>query len=72
MGRMTKKEIQELLDLKGWSKRRLASELGLSEDAVYCWFLKTSPSSPGGPATKLMRHWLVEARQSKSMPAASA
>jgi hypothetical protein len=59
MDRMTIEELQELLDLTGWSKRRLAEQLALSEDAVYRWFV--TGNVPGGPATILMRHWLAEA-----------
>jgi DNA-binding transcriptional regulator YiaG len=58
---MTLEEINELLELKGWSRTRLAAELDLTENAVYQWF--THRRNPGGPAVILMRIWLVEARK---------
>lgn len=66
MNRMKKEEIQELLDLKGWSKRCLALKLGLSENAVYRWFIDRSP---GGPASLVMRQWLASARKENATPA---
>lgn len=67
--RMNTDDILELLRLKGWSKRHLALQLGLSEDAVYRWFIDRKP---GGPACLIMRHWLAEARKGESMPAIGA
>ncbi len=64
MTRMSKEEIQELMDLKGWSKTQLAAALDVTENIVYRWF--SGDRVPGGPATVLMRLWLNEARASKS------
>lgn len=57
---MTRAEIRELLKLKGWNQVRLAKELGMSEAAVSRWL--TDRYVPG-PATRLMRQWLAEARR---------
>lgn len=62
-----RRQMKELLRLKGWTKRHLAKQLGLSENAIYRWFIDREPS---GPASVLMRGWLTEARKGKSMPAA--
>jgi DNA-binding transcriptional regulator YiaG len=61
-------EVEELLTLKKWTKRRLAAKLLLSEDTVYRWFHEKMV--PRGPALLLMRHWLEEARKGDTMPAA--
>jgi len=66
--RMTPEEIQELMDLKGWSKTRLAAELGLTEHAVRRWLIDRAP--PSGPAARLMREWLEEVKAEKG-PAGS-
>lgn len=59
MTRMSTPEINELLALKGWSKRRLAAELSLTENTVYRWFIDRNP---GAVANALLRKWLDEAR----------
>ncbi len=56
------REIQELLDLRGWNRMRLAVELGLTENGVQQWFGKAR-RNPSGPACILMRMWLEESRQ---------
>lgn len=53
-------ELQELLDLKGWSRVRLAAELDITENAVQRWFM--NKKAPHGPASILLRMWLDEAR----------
>lgn len=58
---MDKKELQELLILRGWSRTRLAAELDISENAVQKWFM--AGRVPGGPATILLREWLAKARE---------
>lgn len=58
---MTLDDIRELLELKGWTKTRLAAELSLTENTVNRWF--HGSRAPGGPAAILMRIWLNEARQ---------
>ena len=60
---MTCAEIQELMDLKGWSKMDLAAALKITENAVYKWF--TQGHGPKGPASILMEQWLAEARKVK-------
>lgn len=62
--RMTKREILELMRLKGWSKARLAAELDLGENIVHRW-LTEKDRAPGGPASVLMRIWLKDARKEK-------
>jgi len=64
MSRMSKKEILELLDLKGWSKTRLAAELDLGENIVHRWIV--GDRVPGGPASILMRMWLTDARKERA------
>lgn len=68
INRMKIEEVQELLTLKGWTKRHLAAQLALSEDTVYRWFV--NKVVPRSPAVVLMRHWLTEARKGESMPPA--
>lgn len=60
MSRMSKKEIKELMKLKDWSPSKLASELNLSEHAVYKWL--NGDRIPSGPASILMEMWLTDAR----------
>ena len=57
---MTLEEIDELLDLKGWSKTQLAVNLDMTEAGVWRWFREKKP--PGGPVAILIRQWLAEAR----------
>lgn len=66
---MNPQEITELLELKGWSESKLASELDLSQYAVRTWLQKER--TPSGPASKLMRMWLNEARRSAKKSRAS-
>lgn len=60
---MKPEEIQELLDLKGWSKTKLAAELDMTESSVHYWL--SGQRNPIGPAVILMRVWLQEARAKK-------
>ncbi len=55
-GVMEKFEIEKLLTLKGWSRTDLASEMGVTENAVHRWMAGTP--KPRGPAAILMRLWL--------------
>ena len=55
-------EIEELLRLRGWTRTRLAAELGITENAVQQWFGQKR-RSPSGPAVTLMKLWLDEARK---------
>jgi transcriptional regulator with XRE-family HTH domain len=59
--KMSPKEIQELLDLKGWTKTDLASALGVGDHAVYQWL--TGRRTARGAVCVLMRQWLGEARE---------
>jgi transposase len=70
MDRMNRAEIEELMSLRGWSKTKLAAELGLSEHVVYRW-LKDERKA-GGPASILMRMWLNESRAAKKRPRVAA
>lgn len=65
--RMSKSEILELLELKGWKTARLAVELDLSENAVQKWLKEDR--NPSGPASILMRMWLDEARKNLAVTA---
>ena len=58
--RMTQEEIRELLELRDWSRTKLAGELDLTENTVHQWLSGRRKAS--GPATILMRLWLIEAR----------
>ena len=67
-GKMTKKEIVELMRLKGWSQADLAEQMDTAESAVSRWISGISP--PAGPARILMREWLERARdEAKKQPA---
>lgn len=57
---MEKKEIEELIELRGWTRTDLASEMGVTENAVHRWM--AGNPKPKGPAAILMRIWLEEAR----------
>ncbi len=71
---MSKSDLEELLELKGWTKRHLASRLGLGENIVYRWFSdsKDSHRDPVGAAVVLMRMWLEDARNEQKRLASSA
>ena len=62
--RMSVEEIEELLELKGWTKTQLAAALDLGENAVYRWLHEDR--NPSGPAAILMRMWLNDARRDDS------
>lgn len=64
--RMEIEEIEELLKLKGWTRTKLAGELGMTENAIHQWFSKRR--NPGGPAAILMRMWLDDARNTNHEP----
>lgn len=70
--RMTPAEIQELMELKSWTRVDLAHALELkSENTIYRW-LSGDPEVPG-PARILMRQWLDEARaEAKTKPGKQA
>ena len=63
---MTAAEIKELLDLRGWSRTRLAAELELTQNAIDKWFM--AGRAPGGPASILLRLWLTDARADRRPP----
>ena len=63
---MKPEEIQELMDLMGWSQGRLARELEITPGAVSYWMSRDSV--PSGPARKQMRQWLDEARARPKRP----
>lgn len=69
-GHMKKSEIENLLAAKGWSGRRLAAELDVSENTVVRWL--AGKTTPTGPAAILMRQWLGEARAVVEKPLAAA
>ena len=60
--RVSVKEIEELLKLKGWSQAELGRQLGdLDRSTVNCWL--SGARNPGKLAAKQMRAWLLEARE---------
>ena len=63
---MSRNDILELLDLKGWSQAQLARELGLHESSISLWL--SGERNPMGPAKILMRQWLDQER-GKAQPA---
>lgn len=63
---MTLDDIQELMDLKFWTRTKLASELDLTENTVHQWF--SGRRNPGGPAVILMRLWLDEEKARRKRP----
>lgn len=65
---MTNEEFDELLKITGWTKRKLAQKLNLSENLVYQWYSASASSinrTPTGPAAVLMSMWLRKARRRK-------
>lgn len=57
-----RKEIHELLELTGWSQVHLAREVGVHESTVSLWI--SGDREPGGPAKRLIRELLAQARAS--------
>jgi len=55
---MQHREIEKLLELKGWTTTKLAAELEVGEHAVYSWMKGLRKAR--GPAVVLMRMWLNE------------
>lgn len=64
---MSKSEIRELMKLRGWTQRQLATELQVNEGTVSKWL--SGDNEPMGPCRVLMRHWLIEARARDKQPA---
>lgn len=58
--RMSKEEIQELLDLNHWEKIDLAARLRFSENSVHKWL--NGSLNPGKLVSSIMREWLDDAR----------
>ncbi len=72
--RMPPEEIRELMRLKNWNTTKLATALGLTENAIAKWLMRGA-NGPKGPAAILMRQWLAEAKPAqkpKRLTAASA
>ena len=69
-GRMKKEEILELMDLKGWSRTKLASHLDVTEQSIFSWL--SGRRTPSGPASILMRQWLDGARAEAKASASAA
>ena len=61
---MESKEIAELMRRLDWNSAMLAGHLGVSDQTVRNW-LADKPIS--GPAKRLMRLWLTEARKRKAV-----
>jgi DNA-binding transcriptional regulator YiaG len=57
-------EIQELMDLRHWSRTQLAAALDVTEPTIHSWM--SERRVPGGPAVILMRMWLEQCRLAKS------
>lgn len=58
---MSRHEILELMRLKGWNQAELSRQLEISEAAVSRWL--RDQQNPTGPARKLMRLLLAQARE---------
>lgn len=58
---ITKSEILELLDLKGWSRERLAVEMCVSLSAIHKWVRDGECQT--SPASVLLWIWLRDARE---------
>jgi DNA-binding transcriptional regulator YiaG len=56
-----KNDILELMRLKGWTQAELGRQLEAHESTVSLWI--SGQRNPRGPACKLMRQWLAEARK---------
>ena len=66
--RMFSNEIQELLELKGWTQVQLAKELQVHESTISLWIHEER--KPSNPVKILLRQWLDEARkESRKQPA---
>jgi len=63
--RMNAEEILELLELTHWSRARLADEMDITENAVIQWLSRAR--KPSGPASRLLRLWLKEAREGRRL-----
>jgi DNA-binding transcriptional regulator YiaG len=63
--RMTRKEILELIGLRGWSRTKLAAELDVTENTVHQWI--SGRRQPSGPACILMRMWLEDSRSHEAV-----
>lgn len=57
---MVKEQILELMQLRGWSRMRLALELHVSLATVHSWI--KDGAAPEGPPSLILRLWLREAR----------
>ena len=60
---MTKEDIIELMEIKGWSRTQLAAQLDVTETTIFGWL--SGRRHPGGPAKILMRQFLAEAKNGK-------
>lgn len=64
-----KSEIQELLDLRGWTRSQLAEKIHVTLNTVDRWFMDGRRKRAGecaGPAAVLIRLLLDQARQEAS------
>lgn len=59
--RMTCEELDELLEIHGWNRVDLASELRMTPGGIDKWYRTGGP--PDGPVSILLREWLVRSRQ---------
>lgn len=61
--RMSAEEIEELLELRNWTRTKLAAALDLTENTVHQWI--SGRRVPGGPAVILMRMWIAEEKEKR-------
>ena len=57
---MPTEELQELMDIRGWNRTKLAAALDITVNTVDRWFM--AGRVPGGPASILLREWLDRER----------
>lgn len=64
---MSTTELQELMDVKDWTRTDLASQLRITANAIDKWF--KAGVVPGGPTSILLMDWLIRARQGEPLRA---
>jgi transcriptional regulator with XRE-family HTH domain len=65
---MSKKELEELMELRGWTQADFSRELDMSEASVSRWL--DGKRQPTKGTLKLLRQWLEQAREeAKTQPA---
>jgi transcriptional regulator with XRE-family HTH domain len=58
---MNAEEVNELLELRGWSQKELARRFGISTASISRW--AAGITVPNKPTRQLISQWLDEARK---------